>query len=136
VIDPPQPPDRPVTPRPTPPVLPPQVQLANIRPKGDGFEVYQSEHSDLAGSTLTIKLAYEVSRGNPFAKYSPLDFDVATLSKTQAGCKIAFQAENTIQIEIEKSDFSLSCTGFDSLRDLEVRLELTKKAIVKGANDA
>jgi hypothetical protein len=136
IIDPPNPPDTPVTPPVKPPILPPQVQLANIRGKGNGFEVYTSEHSDLTNCTLTIRLAYEVSRGNPFSKYSPLDFDLATMTPAAEGCAVTHQSQNTLVIEISEKQFSVSCEGFDLLRDLEVRLEMTKGPGSKAVKNA
>lgn len=117
-------PTKPVVPPVVPPPLPSVRQLANVKAKGDGFEVYSSEHTNLAGNNLVIRLAYEVNRGNPFAKYSSLDFDLADKKFSTQGCQVIRNEENLLVISIADTAFSVSCENFDPLRDLEVDLSL------------
>ena len=72
---------------------------------------------------ITIWIAYEVRSGNPFKKYTSLDFDVSKepIQIKADGVKLMLGKENTIQIEVIRSDFRVTVTGFDTHRDLRVR---------------
>ena len=72
---------------------------------------------------ITIWIAYEVRSGNPFKIYTSLDFDVSKdpIQIKADGVKLMLGKENTIQIEVVRSDFRVTVTGFDTHRDLRVR---------------
>jgi hypothetical protein len=68
-------------------------------------------------------MAYEVRSGNPFKKYTPLDFEVSRdpIHVRAEGVKLMLCRENTIVIEVVRPDFNLTVNGFDTRRDLRVR---------------
>lgn len=72
---------------------------------------------------ISIWIAYEVRSGNPFKKYTALDFDVnqEPIRIKIDGARLMLCKENTIQIEVTHSYFRLVVTGFDTRRDLRVR---------------
>jgi len=70
----------------------------------------------------TVMAAYDVRRGNPFAKYQPYDFDLVNLQVYSSGCQILNRQRNRMEIEIASRDFNLQVTGFDSNRDLVVKV--------------
>jgi hypothetical protein len=129
-------PTHPVVPPVVPPPLPKVTQLANVKANGNGFEVYTSDHTNLEGKALNIRLAYEVNRGNPFAKYSPLDFDLSTKAFQTVGCRIVKNEGNNLVISVENNAFSVSCPDFDPLRDLEVELSIGSPARKSGDTNA
>jgi len=72
---------------------------------------------------ITVWMAYEVRSGNPFKKYTMLDFDVgqAPVAIDPEGCRLLLARQNAVQIEVLRSDFKLTVTGFDPHRDLRVK---------------
>ena len=74
---------------------------------------------------ITIWAAYEVRNGNPFKKYTPLDFDLAKspmVIKTRGADIIAVQ-RNVLQVEVKETGFKLQVTGFDMNRDLRIKIK-------------
>ena len=67
--------------------------------------------------------AYEVRTGNPFKKYTPLDFDVSQppLLIQVSGARLLLNKHNVIQIEVQRGNFKLAITGFDVNRDLRIK---------------
>ena len=67
-----------------------------------------------------LKVAYHTWRGNPFARYSPFDFDLtdSAVSKRIHGGKITKCGGNKIEISVLQNDFELEITGFDPKRDV------------------
>ncbi len=68
-------------------------------------------------------MAYEVRTGNPFKKYTPLDFDVSQppLLIEVSGAELLLNKHNVIQIEVQQGSFKLAITGFDVNRDLRIK---------------
>jgi len=94
-----------------------------LTPIKGGFRLTKKPKAKKVPRFITIWIAYEVRSGNPFKKYTPLDFDVRQLPiKIQVqGAKLLFGKENTLQIEVTKGNFKLSITGFDMHRDLRIK---------------
>lgn len=69
------------------------------------------------------RLAYDRARGNPFKRYSILDFDVGGMLATRSGVDIAFAEKNLLQFTITERDFRIEISGFDPNRDVRVKLE-------------
>lgn len=71
---------------------------------------------------IHIKVAYEIRRGNPFAKYSPYDFslDEPPIATLMSGCKIHQALRNQMAIEIFSPVFHCEVRGFDENRDIRV----------------
>lgn len=73
---------------------------------------------------LEVLAAYEVLRGNPFRRYSPLDFRMdRTIAVQPRGVAVAERRENRLELEIEDAEFELLVTRFDEKRDLRVRVQ-------------
>ena len=96
------------------------LQLGVIK---GGYRLSRRTKATQVPRFVTIWMAYEVRSGNPFKKYTPLDFDVGKepiLIKAE-GVKLMLHKENTIQFEVLRADFKLTVTGFDIRRDLRIR---------------
>ncbi len=88
-----------------------------------GFSLTKKSKSRRIPRYITIWMAYEVRTGNPFKKYTPLDFDVSQppLFIEVSGAKLLLNKHNAIQIEVQQGDFKLAITGFDMHRDLRIK---------------
>jgi hypothetical protein len=88
-----------------------------------GFRLGRRAKAAQAPRFITIWIAYEVRSGNPFKKYTALDFDVSQepIQTKIDGARLMLCKENTIQIEVTHSYFRLVVAGFDTRRDLRVR---------------
>ena len=116
---------------PDPPVPRPKTFL--ISTVNGGFSVISSREaaSENFPQTIRIEMAYDVSSGNPFKKYTPLDFKLGSrngieIKLTKETGKLVRVQENVLRIEVDKLPFKLKVTGFDDNRDLKVKL--TKEA--------
>jgi hypothetical protein len=110
-------PPSPVTPRPRQPQL---VRIAKIE---GGFALRPGD-ADATGCEFTLRAAYDVRRGNPFAKYSEEDFQVGTGDievSEQFGIELVRTEQNLMRVRVTAPEFSLKITGFDENRDLVVR---------------
>jgi hypothetical protein len=96
------------------------IQLTPVR---DGFRLTKRPKATKVPRYINIWIAYEVRSGNPFKKYTPLDFDLnkPPLKIQVQGANLLLNKENIIQIEVQKGNFKLTVTGFDRHRDLRVR---------------
>jgi hypothetical protein len=96
------------------------LQLTPIK---GGFNLSKKPKSKRVPRYITIWLAYEVRTGNPFKKYTSLDFDVGQppISIQVTGAALLLSKHNVVQIEVLKGNFKLTVTGFDSNRDLRVK---------------
>jgi hypothetical protein len=96
------------------------LQLSTIK---GGFRLSRRARATQVPRFITIWIAYEVRSGNPFKKYTPLDFDVSQepIHIKADGVRLMLCKENTIQIEVMRGDFRVTVTGFDTHRDLRVK---------------
>jgi hypothetical protein len=96
------------------------LQLTPIK---GGFNLAKKAKSKRVPRYITVWLAYEVRTGNPFKKYTPLDFDVGQppISIRVTGAGLLLNKHNVIQIEVRQGNFKLTVTGFDTNRDLRVK---------------
>jgi hypothetical protein len=94
-----------------------------------GFSV--STHKDVSPDRfpriVTIDVAYDVASGNPFKKYSPLDFRLdknegIVVALTKGSGSVVERKENRLKFRVDKSPFKLHLRGFDPLRDVKVKL--------------
>lgn len=116
-----------VTPPPPPP--PPKQQIFDITQLPDGFRVVLSSKGVNLPIKAFIRVAYDITRGNPFSNYHPMDFDFSNnaIKMTISGGKIMEREQNHIRVSIEIDDFELRVTGFDRHRDLIVDLREEKQ---------
>lgn len=117
---------KPEPPLPVPPI-PPSKPLVRISEVSGGFTVTPDnglEESKLP-KPLDLRVAYDVSKGNPFKKYSSHDFTVGRngniLVKTAENVRIISAKENAWTLEITAIPFKFTVTGFDKNRDLKVK---------------
>lgn len=88
-----------------------------------GFTIKASS-SKMIGRSLRGEVAYRVRAGNPFRKHSPFDFDLMSdaISVTTDGVSLRPISVNSFELLPSAAKFQLSMKGFDSRRDLVVRL--------------
>jgi hypothetical protein len=90
-----------------------------------GFRVTGARDLDLP-EEAEIRVAYSTAKGNPFKRYSPIDFEISDVKfhKSVRGLDITQNEENMMLVTIKHQDFELEVTGFDELRDLAVDARL------------
>jgi hypothetical protein len=115
-----------------PPVPPtPAKRLdANVSAIQGGFKVSAPDLPNRNG-ILKIRVAYEVSRGNAFKKYNPLDFRFDFASFDLTNCTVLKQELNEIQLEVNDKAFSLSCSELGTIRDIEVDVDFQSRLKAK-----
>jgi hypothetical protein len=88
-----------------------------------GFTIKASSPK-MIGRCLHGEIAYRVRAGNPFRKHSPFDFDLMsdTITVAAEGVRLRPTSVNSFELLPSESKFQLSMKGFDSRRDLVVRL--------------
>ncbi len=88
----------------------------------EGFRLHGRVNEE-APRRLEMMVAYDVLRGNPFQRYSPLDFRMGnSIEVRPRGARILSCHDNRLELEIEDSEFSVAVTGFDENRDLRVKV--------------
>ncbi len=94
-----------------------------LNPIKGGFSLMKKSKSRRVPRYITVWMAYEVRTGNPFKKYTPLDFDVSRqpLSIQLSGARLLLGKHNVVQIEVQQGNFKLAITGFDMHRDLRIK---------------
>ena len=111
-----------------PPTTHRQEVPVNINKIAGGFSItLKKEVKSKLPFSIAIKVAYDIRRGNPFAKYEIHDFNLADLNIDVNGGVIESRERNEMKINIESSDFHLKVTGFDIHRDLVVAVREGKK---------
>jgi hypothetical protein len=116
-------------PAPDPKVVPPLPKphpKFRIDDRKGGFAVRPGSGLTDADLPLDIAVtaAYDLIRGNPFKKHSPLDFDLVKggeLTVAARDATVTATAVNALQISAISKDFEVTITGFDPNRDLRVR---------------
>lgn len=99
-----------------------------IRPRKGGFSIVPGTRARECPYPYGIRIlvAYDVPRGNPFKRYSLLDFDLGTsvgITKSHAGVTIKTEEDNSVEAVLMRPDFAIEFLGFDTERDLVVRVE-------------
>ena len=94
-----------------------------LNPIKGGFSLMRKPKSRKVPRFVTVWIAYEVRNGNPFKKYTPLDFDVdkPPIVIRGRGVRLLVRKENTFRIEVQRGDFKVTITGFDTHRDLRIK---------------
>ncbi len=110
---------RPINPN----IKPPQKFFVECSKIHGGFHLRPHPKAVDAPVAIQLRAAYEVVRGNPFRLHHPADFDFTKrtgLDLEFAGLTISSATANRLILTVERSDFSLTATGFDPHRDLIV----------------
>jgi hypothetical protein len=108
---------------------PPKPKLFEINQVNGGFKVKFIGESENLPLTSTIRIAYNIHRGNAFKNYVPLDFDLTDNEKIkieESKCRILNLGPNFIEFIPEMGSI-LEVTGFDKKRDLTIDLKVKKK---------
>jgi hypothetical protein len=93
-----------------------------------GFRL-RGHTEDEAPHRIEVLAAYDVLRGNPFARYSPLDFRMdKSITVQPRGARILLRESNRLVLELESSDFDVLVTRFDEKRDLRVKVREIEEA--------
>jgi hypothetical protein len=104
------------------PDVPDRLPRFRIGKVDNGFYVRGTGKADI-GTHLTIYCAYDVRRGNPIRKYRRTDFEVGQDIKVEVeGLKLGHTADNAIVAVVENPEFLLSAKGFDTNRNVVVRV--------------
>ena len=103
-------------------------KIARIATTKDGFSINRGDGADDAEfpQRFRVRAAYDTTSGNPFKKYHPMDFDFSKdikLQATKESVKILSGSKNEIVFEITSPKFQIHANGFDSNRDLIVKLK-------------
>ncbi len=87
-----------------------------------GFRVSLADRSIALPVEKQVQVAYDTQKGNPFSRYSTLDFDFAgkILDVHVSGGKPTTRQGNRLVIRVEKQGFAARVTGFDENRDIVV----------------
>ena len=103
-----------------PPPRPRRFSLSKI---DGGFVIRKGAPESELPTTIDVRVAYDVRRGNPLAKYRPADFvlDAGPTHVHAEGVTILEKAENRLRFRVDSENFALRVTGFDSHRDLHIR---------------
>lgn len=109
---------------PTVPTIPTKPRPYRISARSGGFAVKGVPLTATAyPMQIRVRAAYDLLRGNPFKKFSSLDFDMTgkDLSITPSGATYAAAGPNELVIDAVDPNFSVEVTGFDTKRDLIVQ---------------
>ena len=103
--------------------------MINLNKVTGGFTLTNTDDfpADRLPHDIKLEIAYEVTKGNAFKKYSPHDFklgnrDVIKCSGSSKSIKVLSSKHNVMEIQITDLPFQLSVTGFDSNRDLKIQV--------------
>ncbi len=112
---------------PPPPV--PRPKNFNISKNEDGFTVSttSSASKDRFPQNIRIEVAYDVTSGNPWKKYSPLDFKMGVNGSIELGLSkktgsVTSRKDNILILEVTGIPFKMVAKGFDKNRDLKIKL--------------
>ncbi len=101
-----------------------------VSPLKHGFRISGDTSRPRPTPFFAVSAAYLIRRGDPFARYSPLDFELdkePILIRTENAI-LHKVTRNQIQAEATADAFVLEVIGFDPNRDLIVRAELVEAA--------
>jgi len=109
-------------------VQPPPRQPRRFRVEkiAGGFMVSHGDPEAVPPEVLDIRVAYDIRNGNPLKKYNKADFRLdrlpIQLAEDKTGIELLESTQNRLTLRVTDPEFRLSLTGFDSNRDLFVRV--------------
>jgi len=102
-------------------------QIFSLDDSPNGFSVKSSsDNPNLIGKRIYIKVAYRVRNGDSFSKWQKEDFDLNLKKPRLDGCIVRSVEGNQVILEITGRKFKAVWGGFDPLRDLDVKADLTE----------
>lgn len=105
-------------PPPAPPL--PRSQPFRLDRQEGGFQIVSNADVARAGDRIVVRMAYEVRRGNAFAAYDPLDFQLERMNIQRDGLGVESVQGNRLELRADRPDYRLTVSGFDVHRDLVV----------------
>ncbi len=95
-----------------------------------GVRIYPNPTLQKDLSSVEIRFAYAVRKGNPMKKYRVPDFDLGKdpISVGGSGFEILHAAENILNVSITDQKFDIRVTGFDEQRDLIIKTSCSEVA--------
>jgi len=91
-----------------------------------GFTLTRGSAEAATPAELIVTVAYDVRRGNPFRKYDPADFrlfvEPVLVTGEYRGLDDVDNSGNSVHLKVTDPDFRMTITGFDTRRDLIVRV--------------
>jgi hypothetical protein len=118
----------PLPPQPPPPRRPVLVEVKKVE---GGFRA--SKGPDLKKENLPLKvsilMAYDCLRGNPFRKYSTADFEIENppIEVRTKGVEKSSGTNNNLSFVITDVEFVAEVKGFDPSRDLKIRTRVVNE---------
>lgn len=117
---------KPDVPKPDP-LPPPKPKFYRVQSARGGFTLQPGTvPPPRVPVTLKVEVAYDVRKGNPFAKYAVDDFRLlhgpVRVEGREQGLKLVRVERNEMEIEVRDAAFGLTLTGFDTKRDLIVNV--------------
>ena len=114
--------------------LPPAKQSTfALSESGTGFRVRLADSSDAPPEYARVRVAYDVPRGNPLGRYQLTDFRLRGAGaldvkiqrgRLESGPRDSETLSNELYVSIsDPRNFSVSVQGFDSNRDVYVRVD-------------
>ncbi|HEY3318964.1 MAG TPA: hypothetical protein VGP72_00610 [Planctomycetota bacterium] len=109
-------------PPPTPP--PPKPRPIAIEQIKGGFCLRAAKGGAPLPSSATVRVAYEMRKGNPFKAYQLPDFQLDKPPIKVASEKVTVSSQSANQLALTRLDpaFTVTVTGFDPRRDLRVQV--------------
>jgi hypothetical protein len=112
---------------PPPPPPPTNPKFYRIQSARGGFSILPGSVAPAVWpQRLTVSMAYDVRKGNPFGKYVEDDFRVLQgpirVEGKEQGIRILRAEANALDLEVREPNFGFTMTGFDTRRDLIVRV--------------
>jgi hypothetical protein len=90
-----------------------------------GLRLYKNQNAKDIPDGFTVRLGYDVPKGNPITSYQEFDFDVdkKPIRLNPKGIYIEKKEKNYLELTIEdKENFEIELSGFDPKRDLFVKV--------------
>lgn len=112
----------------TPVIPPPKPKLIDLVPLTDGFKVRLKAGEDTQSRlplVCHVEVAYATTFGDPFAQWDAAEFwlnDERLFPATIVGIENFVRGGNEVSFELTAPESEISMVGFDSNRQLEVRL--------------
>lgn len=98
-----------------------RVPRYRVHQREGGFSVVLTDHGEEVTS-MEVVVAYDRERGNPFKRWVESDFDLAGLPVDVEGASVRASA-NRLQIAVNDApSFKVSVAGFDTNRDLRIKV--------------
>jgi hypothetical protein len=102
----------------------PRDRFFQLQKLDGGFRIAGAGFGAAIPRFAGVRVAYEVRRGNPFALYQPLDFEMnrPPIEVQLAGGEVLSQQLNITLLRIDEPGFQLTVRGFDPRRDVRVKV--------------